>query len=129
MPSDYSNHTYKKPEREKHHWGDVTGVMAKKDKAERGTHHWGDEGATKVEGREKIPADKHHWEDEQSGMATNEDGGRLAKTETRESARHHWDDEETPMGDGVGVEQEVKKKGLGGWFSKLKGQGTDEVVR
>ncbi|MCJ1384173.1 hypothetical protein MMC17_007289 [Xylographa soralifera] len=129
MSSDYSNHTYKKAEREKHHWGDVTGMITKKDKAERGAHHWGDESGATAEKREKIEVDKHHWEDEGSGMATNEDGGRLATTNTRESARHHWDDEDAPMAGGIGVETEGKKKGLGGWFSKLKGQGSDEVVR
>ncbi|MCJ1401114.1 hypothetical protein MMC11_004326 [Xylographa trunciseda] len=118
-----------KPERGKHHWGDVAGVMAKKETAERGRHHWGDDIVAKAKNHEKSKVDKHHWEDEGSGIVTGEGGGRLAKTATRESARHHWEDEDAPRRDGIHIEKEVKKKGFGGWFNKLKGQGSDEVVR
>ena len=98
---------------------------------ERARHHWssGDDGAGRAATREKAARDQHHWEDEGLGMATGEDGERLAKTATRESARHHWEDELAPGGDGIGVEREVKKKGFGGWFSKLKGNSGDKVVR
>lgn len=138
-----------KPERRKHHWGDVTGVLPKKE-TERARHHWssGDDSAGRAAKREKAERDKHHWEDEEFGMATGEDGERLAKTptkdsarhhwgdgerlaktSTRESARHHWEDELAPSGNGIGVGREVKKKGLGGWFGRLKGNSGDEVVR